>query len=294
MAATAPSRARPAAKPASRRAESESARDAGPLLYFRYHTTMKPQRVYKLLVQVPGRRGQDEDDVPGSLVVVRPVVPGALVQPTEQRFEIAPGNEIFFNVTPLARGRLGQARLEFFAPGQAPERIPLSMTARTQKWALVFLLFAFLFPWLCTKIIYGDWKPEPFIDRKGEIATGEPWELLEKRIKQDFFSPYRSEDPDERTEIPFVNTPIDSLPGALGEFALVDGIAEGLSFLYEKIDIATRDSNLRQILFGAFLLLSFFAWMMCRARKQKTKRRLKLDLSTPAAGREPMMLQPIG
>src|SRR5260370_7151799 len=78
-----------------------------------------PQRVYALVVEVP--RSRDEADG-GSVVVVRPVIAGALVVPPEQRLDTsAAGNQVTFHVTPLARGRLPNAPVEVQAAGQPPQ-----------------------------------------------------------------------------------------------------------------------------------------------------------------------------
>src|SRR2546421_107070 len=141
MAATATSRARaPSSKtaPSRKGARRDPDEAVGPKLQVRYFKRMKPHRVYSLVVEVPKSKRRDEDEKErGSVVVVRPIIAGAQVQPAEQRFEAAPGNQIIFYVTPLARGRLPRARLEVFAPNQPPEVIGLKMKAKTQRLALL-------------------------------------------------------------------------------------------------------------------------------------------------------------
>src|SRR5262245_22941227 len=107
---------------------------------------MKPQRVYPLVVSLPEKLNGDVER--GGIVVMRPIIPGAQVVPAEQRFAAEPGNQITFQVTPLARGKLSRARLEVFAPGQPPETIPLPMKAKTHRLALILLLLAWLIPTL--------------------------------------------------------------------------------------------------------------------------------------------------
>src|SRR5262249_2550719 len=123
-------RANPGGKgsPAARRAPARS-EPTGPKLLIRYYKRMKPARADPLTVTgpAPGKRAEDAGFGKGPVVVVRPVIAGAQVTPTEQRLEINPGNQISFIVTPLARGKLPRARLEVFAPGQAPEAIPTPM-----------------------------------------------------------------------------------------------------------------------------------------------------------------------
>src|SRR5262249_44034071 len=86
----------------------------GKRLQVRHYAVLKRRRVYPLVVEVP--RG-DEGGEGGRVVVVRPVVPGALVVPAEQRLDVGtPGNQVTFDVTALARGRLPRAHVEVFAP----------------------------------------------------------------------------------------------------------------------------------------------------------------------------------
>src|SRR5688500_2477712 len=84
---------------------SSSSKDKGGLkLDVRYSSVMKPNRVHTLVVGTPkAKKKKGEDEAPSAgLVVVRPIVPGCLITPTEQRLEMAPGNEVLFHVTPLA------------------------------------------------------------------------------------------------------------------------------------------------------------------------------------------------
>src|SRR5712692_8180564 len=99
-------------KPAPRREVPGGRRETAPPkgtrtdLKVRYYYRMKPQRVYPLSVEVP--RGSDGRPLPagsGEAVVVRPVIPGAVVVPAEQRLDVArPGSQVTFSVTPLAKG----------------------------------------------------------------------------------------------------------------------------------------------------------------------------------------------
>src|SRR5207253_10883922 len=121
-----------------------------------------------------GKKGRDEEAARGQVVVVRPVIAGAQVTPAEQRFEVAPGNQITFHVTPLGRGRLPRARLEVFAPGQAPESIPLTMKVKTQRLAILLLLLAWLIPIMMNKLTKGDWKPA--FGKQDPVVIADPLE----------------------------------------------------------------------------------------------------------------------
>src|SRR5205823_9197238 len=103
------------------------------------------------------RKGEDGDGPPPALVVIRPIVPGALVTPSEQRLELLPGNQVLFHVTSLARGRLPRAHLDVFAPNQPVESIPLAMKCKTQRLAFWLLVLAFLIPFCLYKVTPGSW-----------------------------------------------------------------------------------------------------------------------------------------
>src|SRR5206468_8734537 len=118
------------------RKEAAAPKKGGKPLQLRYHTVMKPERVYELTVEVP-KSGKPAE---AAVVVLRPVVPGAQVVPAEQRLDPSePGNRAVFHVTPLARGRLPKARVEVYAPGQPPQSVVLPMRAATQRLSWLFL-----------------------------------------------------------------------------------------------------------------------------------------------------------
>src|SRR5262245_62103131 len=102
-----------------RKQDSPSDRKKKPL-NFRFNTVMKPRRIYPLTVEMPTPRKDAETSGVGTVIVVRPVIAGAQVVPAEQRLDTSePGNQVTFYITPLARGRLPQARVAVYAPGQA-------------------------------------------------------------------------------------------------------------------------------------------------------------------------------
>jgi hypothetical protein len=107
-----------------------------------YPRRMNPQRVYALTVTATRAvKGSAEP------VVLRPVIPGALVTPAEQKLDVArPGDKVTFAVTPLARGRLPGPRIEVLQDGKPPQNIPLSMKGSTQRLTRLLLLLAILVP----------------------------------------------------------------------------------------------------------------------------------------------------
>src|SRR5262245_2239605 len=157
-----------------------------PTLQVRYWKVMKPQRVYGLVVSLPA--GANDGVRGGSTLVIRPVIPGAQVVPAEQRFVMDPGNQITFQVTPLARGRLPRARLEVFAPGQPPEIIPTPMRAKTHRLALILLFLAWAIPTFLISWLSGDSRPlgsETFVSiREAEKVLAQREEEVDLRKKK--------------------------------------------------------------------------------------------------------------
>lgn len=280
MAATTSPRDRASGKTASSaKKSSRASRDdpAEPKLRLRYYKRMKPQRVYPLVIEVPGgnkrNRDEDEDTARGSVVVIRPVIAGAQVQPAEQRFEVTPGNQIVFHVTPLARGRLPRARLEVFAPNQPPESIPLKMKAKTQRLAWVLLLLAFLVPTGIIKLTRGDWRPS-----------------VSKGIEDHFKDPMKKDLP----PVPVFNEKVEFLPDMMKGFTVADMIGDGLVVGYGELETVVEKYRWLPNTIGfGFLVLAFLSWALHRPRRKKAVRTLQSDLSASYDPAETATLQPI-
>jgi hypothetical protein len=71
---------------------------------------------------------------------IRPVIPGAQVTPSHYELEMT-GSTPAFYVTPVARGRLADARLEVYSHGRLVQEIPTPMRGTWQRptWVLLFL-----------------------------------------------------------------------------------------------------------------------------------------------------------
>jgi hypothetical protein len=114
-------------------------------LVVRYYSRMRLNRVYPLSVEVAAPQGGAGDaSIP---VTVRPLVPGAIVVPPEQKLDPGqPGARAGFYVTALAKGSLRGALVEIFQPGQVVQTIPLRMKGTTQLMTLILALLTILIP----------------------------------------------------------------------------------------------------------------------------------------------------
>lgn len=112
-------------------------------LVARFSRQMKPQRVYPLVVKL--RRNKKPEEGPLGTLHLRPVIPGAIVTPTDYTLDLDhPETKPPFYITPLARGWLRNARLEIFQQGRLIGTIALPMKAvrQTLTWFLLFLTIA--------------------------------------------------------------------------------------------------------------------------------------------------------
>lgn len=152
-------------------------------------------------------------EVDGGLVVVRPVIPGALVSPTEQRLELVPRRQVAFFVTPLAKGELPRARVDVFAPGQPPATIPLGIAVKTQRLALFLVFLAFALPYFLYQASKGSFTEDLTKDQSGvpDLAG-----VVNRGLSQDL------------PPIPIFNRPLASLPKGLNEISIAKGLGDAL------------------------------------------------------------------
>jgi hypothetical protein len=142
----------------------------------RYYRRMRPQRVYPLVVEAVGQSGGRAG---ASTVLVRPVIPGALVTPPEAELDVSQARpQAVFHVAPLARGKLPQARVEIRSHGQLVQAINLPVTAATQclTWwlaVLTILIPAFLITATRYHPLKGTVPREPTVRPEG-AANVEP------------------------------------------------------------------------------------------------------------------------
>jgi hypothetical protein len=109
----------------------------------RYYRRMRLHRVYPTVVEArPVRGGSGAGNGPGSPVLIRPLIPGALVVPGELALDAnQPGARATFYVTPLAKGKLPGACVEVRRADTLVQEIRLGMRGVTQRltWFLAVL-----------------------------------------------------------------------------------------------------------------------------------------------------------
>jgi hypothetical protein len=252
--------------PAAKKSSASSGKAAGPKLRIRYARVMKPQRVYGLIVEVPGskKKKTDDDAARGGIVVVRPIIPGAQVVPAEHRLEVAPGNQVSFHVTPLAKGKLPRARLEVHAAGQAPETVPLTMKARTNRLALVLLVLAYLVPVFMNSLTKGSLKP--------------PAGNLDGHFKDPMMKGL--------PPVPLFNEKADFLPEGWEKFTIAGSIGDGLVVGYTTLsELMEKRPWLPNVVGFGFVLLAFLAWFFGPTKRKTLNHTLKLKVA-PAGDAE--------
>jgi hypothetical protein len=114
-----------------------------------YYATMKPQRIYPLVVEVAAANSPGAaNGVGGTTVVLRPTVPGAIVAPAELPLDVSrPGSRASFHVTPVARGTLPEACVRVFYEGRQVQELRTRMKSKTQRLTWLLLIGAIALPW---------------------------------------------------------------------------------------------------------------------------------------------------
>ncbi len=139
----APSRGK--ARPAPQPRNSRPAADEGPRVLVNYYYKMRQQRTYPLRVRWQLPEGARSAETPPP-VVVRPVIPGALVAPAEGKLEAGSQSEAVFYVTPVGRGTIRDARVDVVGPAGGPRAVTLPVRYVRQRLTKILLLLTFLVP----------------------------------------------------------------------------------------------------------------------------------------------------
>jgi hypothetical protein len=227
----------------------------------RYYHKMKLQKVYPLRVEwQPAPRSAGQQTPP--TVVVQPVIPGALVAPARLTLDAAPDTEAVFYVTPLARGRMPEARVEATPPKGETVEIDLPMKSVTQRLTKWLLLLTFLVPALMLYFLKYEklegkvsvTKPAQAQKPQGEggqapqtvtiWVPGNPGEVLRDLLK------------DNLPNIPYVTEPV------------AEGLGKGYDFL---VNMEKGHSYLPFYVGLALLVMtatSWFAHLGARGRRR--------------------------
>jgi hypothetical protein len=111
-----------------------------------FYRQMKPQRLYPVIVRLRENKKRSQSLV--EPIHLRPVIPGAIVTPADYTLDSNhPQTNPQFFVTPLARGRLENARMEVYHGGRLVGTITFPMKAVTQCLTWVLLCLAFVIPY---------------------------------------------------------------------------------------------------------------------------------------------------
>jgi hypothetical protein len=239
---------------------------------------MKPNRVYSLTVTP--LTGLTSSSPSEGVVVVRPVIPGALVAPAEERLEVKGGNVVVFQVTPLAKGTIPNARVEIHAAGQPTEEIPLRIRVQNQRLTLLMLALTFLLPWVLFKITLGSWAAEANNRQEQFVgATQLPANRFKEAIKA-------------IPPVPLLTKNADWMPLGLDKYNLGDLTTEGLRNGYQLLMVLVSEYHAIYYLFAILLAFTLILCFMRRARSAKRFRYLEQPLGSFPAG-PPRMLEPM-
>jgi hypothetical protein len=187
-----------------------------------FYRQMKPQRLYPLIVRLRENKKRPQTLV--EPIHLRPVIPGAIVTPADYTLDLNhPQTNPPLFVTPLARGRLENARMEVYHGGRMVGTITLPMKAVTQCLTWVLLCLALAIP-------YGAYwiTSHTNLTRAGT--------KLERNPNKENREMNRN-DPSEKKAMDAEDQPVNSTTGKLGK---VDGGVE------QALSRALPDSPLSQ------------------------------------------------
>lgn len=125
----------------------------------RYYRRMKPQRVYRLVVELRSlsKKAPSATAATADPVQVRPLIPGCFISPAELAVSPkASANRVTFYVTPLAKGRLRDAQIGIYHQNRLLQDVRLRMKSATQcltRWLLVLTIAAPLLVWWATSYL---------------------------------------------------------------------------------------------------------------------------------------------
>jgi hypothetical protein len=265
-------------------ARHEPGRDKAPeyTLEASWYCTMKSRRVYPLVVRVPPGQGSVPIDSPSGVVVtLRAVVPGALVAPAELPLEVSrPGAAATFHVTPLARGRLPEARVLVLSGRRPVHELPVRMAARTQRLAWTLLVLALVVPALLVRYTHSRHEPlrGQVLDQRQETTKNAAGEDEVRTV--DWFRPGS---PGEVLRQHVRSGLHDALPEFAGSASLADGVGRGLGDVYDYLCVSADSLHIPFWVGVLLLILAVGAWARNRPARVRGRSRVALAGVLPGA-----------
>jgi hypothetical protein len=181
MAETSSARGKSAPQRGSAAREEKGGYGRAPALAVRYWKKMRMNKVYPFVVSWVGA-GRDG----GEPLSVRLVMAGAQVVPAELIMDPnEPRATATFYVTPLARGGLRGEKVEVLHQGKKIQEIRTPCHVTSQSSTVVWLLLAFLLPWLMMHyFMYSPIGYKPPVNLDGtEKDVEKPWKEKQKSLK---------------------------------------------------------------------------------------------------------------
>lgn len=226
----------------------------------RYCRRMKVQGVYRMQVELRAVEPKGASAAgAGDSLIARPLISGAQVQPAEQ--ELGPkasNNKIYFAITPLAKGRLKDARLQLLHQGRLLEEIKTPMTG-TSKRATGLLFLATL---AALAFLVGLLPALP------DLSNGK---IVESLAVQQKLPDYDEHLPPEQIE-------------SFGRMGIALQLQQGYDALMET-------PNLNFWIFAGLLLLTLVSWFLNRGvlfRKTRKGKPLMLPSLPQQASTHPL------
>jgi hypothetical protein len=264
----------PKSKPASLRKDAPAARPTNRVeqqLKVRYYCAMRRQRVHPLTVEVHPARGAAASG-PSLPVVLRPVVPGAVVTPAEQALDAGQaGAKATFQVASAARGRLPEPRVEVYQLGRLADQVRLRMKATSQRRTWLLALLTLLVPCLLLLATHERYyklrgKGRDIGQTDTPDLARDPGQVLEYRL------------------VTFVDDLVPDIPGAR-DFVIdpvIRPVAKGLGMAYTWACNLAPD-HLPFWVGTGLLALTIISWFAGRRQRTTRWKTVQLSAAVPLA-----------
>jgi len=276
-----PRTAQPATEPV--RADIQRAPSVQYRPVIRYYKRMRLGRTYPLKVALSASSPSSVSRAAG-VVLVRPVIAGAVVTPTEATLDLGRSDSsAAFRVTPAARGKLRGAQVQFFCHDRLLGDVNLSMKATRQTLTWVLLCLTIALPLLFQPVFghdswthaSGEFRAKMIAEANKtgpHILTGRPGRpgapapraqnKLTEEAKQEQNVDERKQQ--ELTTLPGVveNQVFRALPAWM-PLVISRNVAVGLQMGYDQVaTVATGSSETPFYIALIFLVLTIGSWIV--------------------------------